>query len=183
MSTTHTVSLLQWQQTYDLFTEHVDNTHSEPATKWHSTHSILITYLPTTPTNRQVLELRESSTSVRSLAAEYSLWQLRTGTWDWRLRTGRPTGYWQSRRWTTTKQDSYESRQRMEWMYLMARAWETQGKSTVMLPGQAAKRCWKVNACVGFSSILPKDYGKRLERNSENLAGTQARYGQHLQDL
>ena len=26
--------------------------------------------------------------------------------------------------WTTTKQDSYESRQRMEWMYLMARAWE-----------------------------------------------------------
>ena len=26
---------------FDLFTEHVDNTHSEPATKWHSPHSIL----------------------------------------------------------------------------------------------------------------------------------------------
>ena len=44
------------------------------------------------------MSLRKWSMSVRSLAAEYSLWQLRTGTWDWQLRTGRPTGYWQSRR-------------------------------------------------------------------------------------
>ncbi|KAF6219773.1 hypothetical protein HO133_003598 [Letharia lupina] len=44
---------------FDLFTEHVDNTHSEPATKWHSTHSILITYLFITPTNRQVHEFTE----------------------------------------------------------------------------------------------------------------------------
>ncbi|KAF6232707.1 hypothetical protein HO173_009146 [Letharia columbiana] len=106
MSTTHIVSLLQWrreqtrQRYIDLFTEHVDNTHSEPATKWHSTYSIL-SYLPTKPTNR------------------------RDGTEDG---------------------------------FLMARAWETQGKSTVKLPGQAANRCWRMtHACVGFSSVLPMD--------------------------
>ncbi|KAF6232598.1 hypothetical protein HO173_009266 [Letharia columbiana] len=165
MSTTHTVSLLQWQQTYDLFTEHVDNTHSEPATKWHSTHSILPSLLPPYQTLRidECMSLRKWSMSVRSLAAEYSLWQLRTGTWDWQLRTGRPTGYWQSKRVrgtgsrsgrltrrmdamdSTTKQDGYELRQRRwngtEDGFLMARAWETQGKSTVKLPGQAASRC------------------------------------------
>ena len=26
----HIVSLLQWQQTYNLFTEYIDNTYSEP---------------------------------------------------------------------------------------------------------------------------------------------------------
>ncbi|KAF6217514.1 hypothetical protein HO133_006852 [Letharia lupina] len=35
MSTTHTVSLLQWQQTYDLFTEHVDNTTKEMISELH----------------------------------------------------------------------------------------------------------------------------------------------------
>ncbi|KAF6227436.1 hypothetical protein HO133_008880 [Letharia lupina] len=91
MSTTHTVSLLQWQQTYDLFTEHIGNTHSEPATKWHSTHSILPSLLPPYQTLRidKCMSLRKWSMSVRSLAAEYSLWQ---------LRTGRPTGYRQSKR-------------------------------------------------------------------------------------
>ena len=56
--------------------------------------------------------------------------------------------------------------------FLMARAWETQGKSTVKLPGQAANRCWggfTTHACVGFSSILPKDYGKKTgEENGES---------------
>ncbi|KAF6234031.1 hypothetical protein HO173_007861 [Letharia columbiana] len=42
--------------------------------------------------------------------------------------------------------------------FLMARAWETQGKSTVKLPGQAANRCWRMtHARVGFSSVLPMD--------------------------
>ncbi|KAF6223063.1 hypothetical protein HO133_001115 [Letharia lupina] len=60
---------------------------------------------------------------------------------------------------TKSHESANELRQRMEWrMDLMARAWETQGKSTVKLPGQAASRLGK-------------------EKNSENLAGTQARSG------
>ncbi|KAF6223070.1 hypothetical protein HO173_013352 [Letharia columbiana] len=48
-------------------------------------------------------------------------------------------------------------------------------------PRPGCQKVLEINACVGFTSILPKDYGK--EKNSENLAGTQARYGQYLQDL
>ena len=42
--------------------------------------------------------------------------------------------------------------------------------SEALRPG--CQKVLKVNLCVRFSSILLKDYGKRLERNSENLAGT-----------
>ena len=52
-------------------------------------------------------------------------------------------------------------------MYLMARAWETQSKSTVMLPGQAIKRCWKVNACVEFSSILSNGLWRKTRQGEE----------------
>ncbi|KAF6233871.1 hypothetical protein HO173_008083 [Letharia columbiana] len=55
------------------------------------------------------------------------------------------------------------------------------GQIYSVAPRPGCQRVLEVNACVGFSSILPKDYGK--EKNSGNLAGTQARYGQYLQDL
>ncbi|KAF6239897.1 hypothetical protein HO173_001505 [Letharia columbiana] len=59
---------------------------------------------------------------------------------------------------------------RMEWRIdLMARAWETQGKSTVKLPGQAANRCWRITCMrwIFFNStegLWQEDWARRRIR-------------------
>ncbi|KAF6235561.1 hypothetical protein HO173_006244 [Letharia columbiana] len=125
MSTTHTVSLLQWQQTYDLFTEHVDNTHSEPATKWHSTHSILSLPPYQTYQSTKTKDGMEDGLDGKSMGDIGQIYSeaLRPGCQKV-LEVNACVGF-----------------SSILPMDLMARAWETQGKSTVKLPGQAASRC------------------------------------------
>ena len=169
---------------FDLFTEHVDNTHSEACYQM-AFNTFDSYHLPPYHTYESTSAWAYGSGLCQSghwlLSTRYGSLG-RVGLRGTGSRSGRLTKRMDAMD-STTKQDGYELRQRMEWMDLMARAWETQGKSTVKLPGQAANRCWRITyACVGFSSILLEDYDEKagLEKNSENLAGTQARYGQYL---
>ena len=87
--------------------------------------------------------------------------------------------------------ESTELRQRMEWrMDLMARAWETQGKSTVKLPGQAAKRCWRWMHALDFLQFYRRTMARRRTRgillarrqdmaNISRISEGQCGYGRH----
>ncbi|KAF6236192.1 hypothetical protein HO173_005821 [Letharia columbiana] len=62
--------------------------------------------------------------------------------------------------WTTTKQDSYKLRQRMQWIFDGKGMGDT-GQIYSEAPRPGCQKVLEVNACVGVSSILKKDYGKK----------------------
>ena len=72
----------------------------------------------------------------------------------------------------------------------MARAWETQGKSTVKLPGQAAKRCWRWIHALDLLQFYRRTMARRRTRrillarrqdmaNISRISAGQCGYGRH----